>query len=230
MERAAKEMKQDSVDEALKKQLRVLELNQSLPVLSSSSVVPLQFSNRLSRQLPSTHENVATNNQPLNRAIPYNAAVQYNRGEMYYYGRGVPRNYVKACECYKKAAAQGLPHAQCNLGVLYEQGRGVAQDNVKACKWYEKAAARGFAEAQSNLELVYEGYCERYKKEANQGDAEAQFNLGLMYHYGYGVDKDDVKALEWHRKAADQGHPGAKAALQELAQIEEADSSFRMRP
>jgi TPR repeat protein len=43
------------------------------------------------------------------------------------------KDYPKAVESFKKAAAQGNPDAQFNLGVLYSRGRGINQD-------YEQAA------------------------------------------------------------------------------------------
>jgi TPR repeat protein len=51
---------------------------------------------------------------------------------------------------------------------------------------------------------------------AEQGDAEAQFNLGSRYIFGMGVAQDKVKAAEWYRKAAEQGHEAAQKKLDEL--------------
>lgn len=41
---------------------------------------------------------------------------------------------------------------------------------------------------------------------ANAGDADAQFNLGQAYKLGRGVPMDVPIALEWFRKATEQGH------------------------
>lgn len=43
--------------------------------------------------------------------------------------------------------------------------------------------------------------------------AEAEFNLGLMYAQGQGVPQDDAAALNWYRKAADQGDADAQFYL-----------------
>ena len=43
-------------------------------------------------------------------------------------------------------------------------------------------------------------------------DAEAQYQLGI----DAGFKKDDKQAVEWWRKAADQGHAEAQASLGEL--------------
>jgi TPR repeat protein len=51
------------------------------------------------------------------------------------------------------------------------------------------------------------------KELARQGNANAQFNLGLCYSDGDGVDKDQVEAVKWYRKAAEQGFADAQFNL-----------------
>jgi len=45
------------------------------------------------------------------------------------------------------------------------------------------------------------------------GDADAQYRLARMYERGEGVSRDNTEALEWYRKAADQGHAEAQFTL-----------------
>ena len=47
------------------------------------------------------------------------------------------------------------------------------------------------------------------REKAEKGDAGAQISLGLMYANGEGVPEDDVEAVKWYRKAAEQGHDEA---------------------
>ena len=49
--------------------------------------------------------------------------------------------------------------------------------------------------------------------ETGPRDAEEQFQLGEDYQLGRGVPKNGREALEWYRKAADQGHPTAQVRL-----------------
>ena len=42
---------------------------------------------------------------------------------------------------------------------------------------------------------------------------DAQYRLGNMYYYGYGVNKDYKKAVEWYQKSADQGYKLAQNDL-----------------
>ncbi|KAK6185549.1 hypothetical protein SNE40_007757 [Patella caerulea] len=44
---------------------------------------------------------------------------------------------------------------------------------------------------------------------AHLGYPQAQHQVGQRYLHGKGVDKHGAKAMEWFRKAADQGHPHA---------------------
>ncbi len=54
---------------------------------------------------------------------------------------------------------------------------------------------------------------EEIKAKANTGDAEAQFQLGRRYDRGEGVAKDQVEAVKWYRKAAEQDHLKAQYNL-----------------
>src|SRR5208283_2618949 len=99
-----------------------------------------------------------------------------DRGDAYYYGRGVPKDYDEAVKWYRKAADQGNADAQNNLGIIYQNGFGVAKDYEEAVKWYRKSA--------------------------DQGHAVAQANLGWMCENGYGIPKDYEEAVKWYRKSA----------------------------
>src|SRR6266516_1435996 len=45
---------------------------------------------------------------------------------------------------------------------------------------------------------------EEVKAKAEAGDAESQVELGRRYDKGEGVAKDQVEAVKWYRKAAEQ--------------------------
>jgi hypothetical protein len=46
-----------------------------------------------------------------------------------------------------------------------------------------------------------------------RGTPKAQFLLGIAYQIGEGVSQDYAQAAFWYRKAAEQGHEQAQAAL-----------------
>lgn len=51
------------------------------------------------------------------------------------------------------------------------------------------------------------------REAATHGDARAQFEFGVRILNSVGNTPDYAEAAEWFRKAAEQGHPGAQAAL-----------------
>ena len=55
------------------------------------------------------------------------------------------------------------------------------------------------------------------KAKAESGDADAQLRLSGMYYKGEGVEKNHKEAVNWFRKAAEQGYEQAKTALKELS-------------
>src|SRR6266542_6442422 len=55
---------------------------------------------------------------------------------------------------------------------------------------------------------------EEIKAKAETGDAQSQYELGAAFFFGnFGVAKDEVEALKWWRKAADQNHATAQHIL-----------------
>jgi TPR repeat protein len=52
---------------------------------------------------------------------------------------------------------------------------------------------------------------------AQKGDAAAQFELGRRYYRGEGAPQNNVIAIRWFRRAADQGHVVSKIYVSELA-------------
>jgi len=52
---------------------------------------------------------------------------------------------------------------------------------------------------------------------ANKGNSAAQNNIGVMYEKGLGVPKNNVKALKWYRKAAEQGNEVSKEHIKKLS-------------
>lgn len=75
----------------------------------------------------------------------------YALGWMYYFGKGVDKDYEQARRFFQQAADQQLPEAQHMLGILYSEGKGVKMDRDKAFQWMVKAAKNGNKSAQAVL-------------------------------------------------------------------------------
>lgn len=65
-----------------------------------------------------------------------------------------------------------------------------------------------------------EAYCV-LKPYAEAGDPEAQYNIGWMYLNGYGLAMNDSRALEWWKKASDQGYTDASFSIAMLYSLGE---------
>jgi TPR repeat protein len=62
---------------------------------------------------------------------------------MYYWGKGVRKDYTRAVELYKKACDMGDGWGCKSLGGMYEYGEGVAKDSTRARELYKKACDLG---------------------------------------------------------------------------------------
>lgn len=74
------------------------------------------------------------------------AQAQTALGEMYFSGRGVPKDRAEAATWLRKAAKQGHVSAQYALAQMYMHGEGVPRDSLQAYAWLERATngAQGF--------------------------------------------------------------------------------------
>lgn len=151
------------------------------------------------------------------------ARAQSLLGFMYYYGKGVEKDYAKAAKWLGLAAEQGNPGSQWLLGALYYRGEGVPQDYSEAAKWYRLAGEKGNKYAQLGLAFIYDQgkgapqdyvmAAKWYRRAAEQEIADAQRRLGSMYMQGHGVLQDYTKAANWLRRAAEQGDSKAQGLL-----------------
>ena len=92
----------------------------------------------------------------------------YLRGNAYYNGKGVLKNYTKANYWYLKSAEQGYAPAQYSLGLDYRFGQGVPQDYAKSYYWMWKAAKQGYINGWGVPKDYAKSYYWRWKA-AEQG-------------------------------------------------------------
>ncbi len=89
------------------------------------------------------------------------------------------------------------------------------------------AGMPAFADLADGVDAYKKGDYETALRElrplAEKGDADAQVYLGMMYQSGFGVAKDDSKALKWYGLSAEQGNIAADFALW---LIDEAKNGF----
>lgn len=79
------------------------------------------------------------------------------------------------------------------------------------------AAAPVWAEVETGRDLMeanrFDEALAEFWPAARSGNADAEELIGVMYAMGLGVERDDVRALEWYMRAAMKGHPGAQSGV-----------------
>jgi len=134
-------------------------------------------------------------------------------------GEEVPQNLVKAADCFRRGAELGDAVCQYNLACCYLEGEGVSKDISLAYPWMLKAAEQAQAAAQYNIGvMLYQGAIGEpnvarglawLEKAAAQDQPDALYQLGLCFHYGNGVDADEMTARVFYRRATELGHIAA---------------------
>lgn len=145
------------------------------------------------------------------------ANAQYRLGSCYSNGDGVETNKVEAVRWYRMAAEQGHAGAQGSLGMCYANGDGVETNKAEAVKWCRKAAEQGCVIAQFRLGMCY---ATGTGVEQNQEKAEewfdkikAPFDQFMIGNCFLAPIRDEVMAMKWYRKAAEQGYADAQYIL-----------------
>lgn len=100
-------------------------------------------------------------------------------------------HYAVALKEYQKLAANDDPIAKAQLSSILFLGNG---------------QPKNIEEAQRLATIAYP----RLELLAGAGDPRAQVVLGSMYRDGRGVSKDELNAMKWYRKAAEQGNSTAQ--------------------
>jgi TPR repeat protein len=104
-------------------------------------------------------------------------------------------DFLNAFEWYTKGAEKNIPFSQFWLGVIYQEGSGgITKDYMQA-------------------ETLFGSAIIGIQRKAKNDDKIAECDLGLMYEWGYGVEKDYSKAMNWLEKSANQGFAMAQAGL-----------------
>jgi len=139
-------------------------------------------------------------------------------------GFGIEADSKKAAALYQQAAETGWLDAIHNLGILYIAGSGVEKDIKKGEELILKVAEQGDAVANHTLGEFYQAdtlgppnlskAIHHFEVAAQLGHVAALTELGEIYAAGEGgKDRDDVKADEYFRQAAEKGSVVAQLTL-----------------
>ncbi len=124
------------------------------------------------------------------------------------YRYGMNRTKVDKKKAYE--IINDVPDSECNAVVSFWKGR-VADHGLRFHKSsrVEKSKNRAKAFYRRAVDLDIEGMAEA-------GDQYACRCLGKMYLWGWGVCSNEIVAVEWCRKAAEQGYADAQFLLGEM--------------
>lgn len=143
---------------------------------------------------------------------------QVSLGQCYLCGRGVEKDEAEAVKLFREAAEQGDASAQTFLADCYLFGRGVAKDETEALTWFRRAAKQDDYGAET---------AKNYLKAVEDDDPEAQCDLAIAYRYGQGCAKNEVEAVKWFRKAAEQGFKDAQNEIERIERLVKVSSEAR---
>ena len=123
-----------------------------------------------------------------------------NLASLYLNGIGCVKNDQKAFQCMWKAAEANKDNGEM-LAAMYLQGIGTKADTSKAISIYKELADMNSSSSQAQLGHIYfeqDKYDLAFtylSKAEKKGELQAVDDLTAMYLYGYGVSKDQDKAI-----------------------------------
>ena len=140
--------------------------------------------------------------------------------------------YAKADELPAHISAAELrgAEAQLKLSEAYHLGRGISQDYLLAGWWLMKVldkraetakarrrewrsmATKGDLDAQEQLNKIARSI-NTLIEQAERGSAHAQNRLAFAYSLDQDVPRNDVAAVAWYRRSAEQGNARGQTFL-----------------
>ena len=129
----------------------------------------------------------------------------YRIGQMYFNSLGTKQNIEEAVSWFEKSAQQGNSDAFCQLGNIYSSDEFLMKNTEKANRYFNIALTKYLQEFNSN-----------------QGDPNLPYKIGTMYQYGLGVKSSINKAVEYYKRAVENGNMRAQQKIDEAAQTQKA--------
>jgi TPR repeat protein len=141
---------------------------------------------------------------------------QYHVAEIFALGKGRAADYAEAVAWYRRSAELGHADAQRSLAEMLFRGLGAERDLSQATHWYHKAAEQGQASAQFMLGMIHEQFV--VEERTAFSDATGQrYVLDFAEEAAPSPEEPDLlRAVEWYRRAAEQGHLKAQKRLAAL--------------
>ncbi|OPX48023.1 tetratricopeptide repeat protein [Clostridium thermobutyricum] len=132
--------------------------------------------------------------------------------------KGVEESINKLINIYIDLATQNDPEASFMLGEIYNIGEWVERDEEEAFDWYNKSETDGNEEGRVKAgelaleigDILYEEEdikcIEWYSIASEKENREAQYKLAQLFEKGNFVGRDEERALELYKRAAENGY------------------------
>jgi len=126
----------------------------------------------------------------------------YYKNGMY----GLPQDYAKALELWRRAADLGHAEACSKIGSAYNYGKGVERDKRKALHYWELAAIRGDASSRYDLGVSdantgnYGRALKHWMIAVGSGDADSLQIIREMVKIGHATKDDYSRALRSYQE------------------------------
>ncbi|GBC08662.1 hypothetical protein RclHR1_00830013 [Rhizophagus clarus] len=152
----------------------------------------------------------------LQKAIENGNTLAYdNLAICYELGIGMDKDKAKAFELYEKSAEKGNINAKFHLGYCYVNGIGTKINKKKGFELYNEAAEKGSISGLDLFKSIYEDEEEIvndlieinywYQKSAKRDNKLALYKLGEIFELGRGVNKNEARAFDYYKQAAEKG-------------------------
>lgn len=158
-----------------------------------------------------------------------NHEAQFQLGSFYWKGEhGITADAKKSEKFYQLSANNGHDGAQLILGSSYMYGIKFPKDGLAGMRMLHLAADQDNWEAHHSLGNFYidgnkwgiqqdiERGIKHLKIAAKNGHPKAQYNIAILYAQGIYVEQDELKAILYLKKSADQGFKDAVALLKKI--------------
>ncbi|MBL0942195.1 MAG: SEL1-like repeat protein, partial [Alphaproteobacteria bacterium] len=136
------------------------------------------------------------------------AEAEFGLGMRCINGLGIEQSIEKAVELWEDAANQGHLKAQLSLGLLSLPFQNTAKTNLETTEWLIKAARQDITDTPTLMGVKVGEYRvianEWAIEDLKAHQSKAQRLLGIKYYMGYGVLRDEAKAVEWLKKSMRQ--------------------------
>jgi len=131
-------------------------------------------------------------------------------------------NQKITCDALEEGAKTGNSYLELSYGHCFVSGSGRPKNIKLAEYWYKKAINGGEVSAKISLASLYLFHFDDEKKKKlavnllrepiDKGYSKAIFVMGVAFHNGLGIAKDNSKALEYYKEAAEKWHKLGAAA------------------